>query len=172
MILALACSITMSSFCLRGAYYGLGQHIWNIATDVDGFLANAKGVTQSLYGSYLSYGTAIMFTKCSIIASYLRIFPNPVLRRVVQITGIVVLAIWLCSLFVIIFQCIPVNAAWDWSISDARCIDLVSYLIVSSSVGIVTDVILVVAPIPFVVRMNMTKSQRSIVCILFGFGAL
>lgn len=172
MLIAAIFAIILSTFCLLGTRYGLGEHIWNLSTDPSIFLAKAKGITQSLYGGYLSYASAISFTKCSIIASYRRVFPGKVFRCIIIVTGLVTAALWLCSVFTIIFECNPVEAAWDWTIKDAQCIDIVKYMIVNSSVNVVTDIMLCLAPIPLLMKIHMPMGQRLIVCILFGFGAL
>lgn len=172
MVLAAVFAIVLCSLALVGAQHGLGQHIWTISSDLPVFLQNIRGFTQALYGCYLSYATAITFTKCSIVASYLRLFPNEKFRWIIKIAAVVIIALWICSVFAIIFECIPVQAAWDWTITNAKCIDIVTYLIVSSSVNIVTDLILCVAPIPILYKMNMSLSQRMILCVVFGFGLL
>ena len=41
-------------------------------------------------------------------------------------------------MFVIVFECVPVRAAWDWT-TKGRCIDVLTYFYVSSVVNIVTD---------------------------------
>lgn len=175
MVTAAICSLVLSSFFLVGTTHGLGKHIWVLAQEEQAnLLITISHLTQSLYGSYLSYATAISLTKCSIVVSYLRIFPSQysMLRRLVIATCAVVIAMWLCSIFAIIFQCVPVQAAWDWNIRDGKCIDLISFFYVSSSINICTDLILWVVPLPYFWTMNMRTKERVMLCVLFSFAGL
>lgn len=82
---------------------------------------------------------------------------------------------WLYSqssgVFVTIFQCRPVAAAWDFTIPGRKCIDYVDYLYASSAINVATDLILCVLPWPYLWRLHMPMKQRVILCLLFGGGA-
>lgn len=112
--MAAICTIGLCSISIVGASFGLGIHIWNLgATDnFPLFLYNTKRITQALFAGCLTYATAITLTKCSIIASYLRIFPNQTFRHVMYGTGIVIILMWMCSVLVTILQCQPIESAW------------------------------------------------------------
>ena len=142
MLLATIFTILLSTFSLLGAHFGLGKHIWLLAPAQDAsislFLEKTKHITQCLYGCYLAYATGITLVKASIIISYLRIFPNRGLRIFMYCTLVLVVLMWICSVFVIVFECVPVRAAWDWT-TKGRCIDVLTYFYVSSVVNIVTD---------------------------------
>jgi hypothetical protein len=142
MFLATIFTILLSTFGLLGAHFGLGTHIWLLAPAKDAslevFLEKTKRITQCLYGCYLAYATAITLVKASIIVSYLRIFPNRPFRLFMYCTLVLVVLMWVCSVFVIVFECVPVSAAWDWT-TKGRCIDVLKYFYMSSVVNIATD---------------------------------
>jgi len=169
--LAAIFTIVLCSFNLVGTNFGLGTHIWRVATSIPILLHNTTRITQSLYGCYLSYTTAITLTKCSIIVSYLRIFPNQSLRQLVRYTGVLVVLIWVCSVFVIIFQCQPIEAAWNWMV-HGKCVNILIFFYVSSSINIATDLVLWIAPLPLFWSMNLKLRERVLVCVLFSFGFL
>jgi hypothetical protein len=75
------------------------------------------------------------------------------------------------GVFVTIFQCKPVAAAWNFSIVGAKCLNYVDYLYASSSINVATDIVLFVLPCPYLWRLNMPKKQRVILCVLFAGGA-
>lgn len=75
-------------------------------------------------------------------------------------------------MFCIIFTCIPVQAAWDYSIEDARCIDILAYFYTVAGVNIATDLLLCFVPLPTVWRLQMPKGQKVVVCMIFGMGTL
>jgi len=150
-LLATLSTIALSAFALLATHYGLGTHIWHlnpslnassttaeIGAAVPVFLLEIKHFTQSLFGCYLAYSTAITLVKASIIVSYLRLFPNKALRLCTYGTLVLVLAMWICSIFCTVFTCVPVQAAWNYTVKG-RCINTLAYFYVSSSINIVTD---------------------------------
>lgn len=66
---------------------------------------------------------AVAFTKLSIISSYLRVFPHQSLRVTMFITMAITIGLMLASIPVTVFQCDPVRAAWDFTITDGRVSD-------------------------------------------------
>jgi len=172
MILALISALLLSTACLIGESYGLGKHIWNLSCNLLDLPYDVGRITKALYGCYIAYSTAITFTKLSIMATYIRIFPHGLLRYLVYIIGIVVTVFWVTSVFAIIFTCVPVQAAWDYSIANPRCIHIVDYFYVSAGVNIATDLLLCFLPLPTIWSLQMPKAQRVVVCLIFGIGTL
>lgn len=115
---------------------------------------------------------AVTFTKISIVASYLRIFPYNRLRIAMHITGAFTIALCLASIFATIFKCRPVTASWDLSIKDPKCYELVIYIYVNSAVNIATDLVLCLAPLPYFWNMQLPRRQKVIVSTLFFIGGL
>lgn len=171
MLIATLFTTLLCTFSLLGAHHGLGTHIYLLSPTLPLFLHKSALITQSLYGCYLSYAASITLVKLSLIVSYLRIFPNPSFRRPVLCTGVLVLLLWICSVFVIVFECVPVATAWDWA-EKGRCINLLAFFYVSSSINIATDVVLWVAPLPAFWALTMSVRERAMICGLFGFGFL
>jgi hypothetical protein len=172
MILALIFALLLSVASLVGESVGLGKHIWNLSDDVLDLAYDVGRVTKALYGCYLAYSTSITFCKLSIIATYTRIFPIGVLRYSIYAIGVVVIVFWITSIFCIIFTCVPVQAAWDYSITDAKCIYILDYFYTSAGVNIATDLLLCFLPLPTIWKLQMPKAQRVVVCIIFGMGTL
>jgi hypothetical protein len=172
MVLALIFALLSSIATLIGRSFGLGKHIWNLSPNLLDVAQDIGPITKSLYGSYLAYSTSITFTKLSIIATYVRIFPNGPLRYSIFGIGVVVIMNWITSVFCIIFTCIPVEAAWDYTIKNARCIHIIDYFYTSAGVNIATDLLLCFLPLPTIWKLQMPKAQRVVVCIIFGLGTL
>ena len=59
---------------------------------------------QVLFICQIFYATGISLAKLSIVALYLRIFPNRVFYRIILATSFVIVAMWICSILVTIFQ--------------------------------------------------------------------
>src|ERR1700761_5272908 len=91
---------------------------------------------QFLFTCQVLYATAITLTKLSIIISYIRLFPTTWLHRLMYGTAAIVATFWVCSVFITIFQCNPVRAAWDFTLTNKRCIPILKYFYVAASVNI------------------------------------
>jgi hypothetical protein len=74
------------------------------------------------------------------------------------------------GVFVTVFQCRPVQGAWNFTL-ETVCVDYVSYLYASSAVNVATDILLCALPLPHIWRLNMPKRQRIILCVLLAGGA-
>jgi hypothetical protein len=172
MILALIFALLLSVSCLVGESFGLGKHIWNLNENLLDLAYDIGRVTKALYGCYLAYSTSITFTKLSIVATYIRIFPNGGLRYSIYAVGLVVIIFWITSVFAIIFTCVPIEAAWDYSIKDSKCIHILDYFYTAAAVNIATDLLLCFLPLPTIWRLHMPKAQRVVVCFIFGMGTL
>ncbi len=118
------------------------------------------------------YATGTTLTKFSIMASYLRIFPNETFRRLIYATGAIVFAIWVCSVVVTIFQCLTVKGAWEFTLEHKKCIHILKFIYVTAGFNIATDLLLCILPLPQFWKLNLPVKERSIVCVLFGFGFL
>ena len=169
---AYANSALRYSVCLAGTTIGLGQHVRDIDPDPSELRKKVSMVAIVLYACYITYATAITLTKFSIIAFYLRIFPSYRLGQLLRATGLLILALWITSVFTIIFQCRPVNAGWDVEVTSSKCINLVHFFYVTAAINIATDVLLCIAPLPSLWKMHLPRNQRLIICVLFGFGIL
>jgi hypothetical protein len=118
------------------------------------------------------YACAITFTKLSIIVSYLRIFPYNSMRIAMYITGAITVALFVASIPATIFQCNPISAAWDFSISRsaAKCYLFIHFLYATTAVNVTTDLILCTAPLPFFWNLQLPRKQKVIVSMLFFVG--
>jgi hypothetical protein len=152
-IVALTFATLISMSSILGESFGLGKHIWNLSLNENDIPGIVSKVTKSLYGAYLSYSTAITFTKFSIMATYFRIFPHGFQRKTVYVTAIIVLCFWIASIFAIIFTCVPVRAAWDYDV-QGKCFPIVNFFYASSAFNIATDILLCCLPIPTLWALN------------------
>ena len=171
MIIAFTFAILLSASCLIGRHFGLGLHIWNLTPNLNEIAELTPRITKSLYGAYLSYALAIAFVKFSIIATYFRIFGDSLFRRIASGVGIIVLASLICNIFAIIFTCVPIQAAWNYSIKG-KCFKIVDFFYASSSINIATDLALTFLPIPRLWALNRPRTDRIVLCGLFALGIL
>lgn len=70
----------------------------------------------------------------------------------------------------VIFNCIPVQAAWDITILDKKCIEVRSIYLGGSVPNVILDIIIVFMPIPYVWRLHAPLGQRLVLAGMFVLG--
>ena len=111
-----------TDLALTGTRYGLGRHIYDLPPDT--LLENVKKVVQNLWVSQVLYSTALSLVKISIIASFHRIFPTKAIRWIMYGLGGSIIAVWLINIFTTIFQCSPIEAAWNFEAIAPKCLPI------------------------------------------------
>src|SRR5277367_3332422 len=113
-----------------------------------------------------------MVTKTSILIFYLRLSRNTV--KLLRIASYVTLAIvniaGIVLTFLNVFQCKPVSAVFDGSGSSDQCIPLVTLYLASAPVNIITDLAILVLPIPVLTGMRLPQKQKTILVVTFALG--
>ncbi|KAK3359040.1 major facilitator superfamily domain-containing protein [Lasiosphaeria hispida] len=150
-----------------GTNKGLGRH------DRDIEIADKPALRMCEYVFSILYNPALMATKTSILVFYLRITKNTqkILRLAAWgVLGIVNVAGTILT-FMNIFQCQPVDAAWDVNVRPPiRCIPLLTEFICSAPVNITTDLAIMALPIPVITGMRLPPRQKTILIITFALG--
>jgi hypothetical protein len=77
-------------------------------------------------------------------------------------------------ILVSIFQCIPVQAAWErWNGTvQARCVDVNALGWISGAINIALDVFILVLPLPGLAKLVMSWERKIHVMMIFGLGSL
>jgi hypothetical protein len=135
-------------------------------------LEPSNNLTQYLFTCQALYATAVTLTKLSIVNSYIRVFPTPWFHRLMYGTAAIIVAFWVCSVFITIFQCNPVRAAWDFTLPHRACVPILKYFYVAASINIATDLILCLSPLPVCWSLGISIHERVVLCVLFGVGLL
>ncbi len=84
--------------------------------------------------------------------------------------GSFVLAYSLDQTFSIIFECTQVKKFWDQSVKG-RCINENDVYLVCSSLNIATDVIILAMPMPKLWKLQISRTEKIQLSIIFGLGA-
>jgi hypothetical protein len=71
--------------------------------------------------------------------------------------------------FLLIFNS-PIEAWWTLSLTPQHCINEKFHLLVQGIINIIADFLVVLIPIPVVLRLNLPMRQRLLVSLLFGAG--
>ncbi|KAL2440776.1 hypothetical protein ABEF95_005959 [Exophiala dermatitidis] len=157
-----------SAMAIVGIRYGLGKHTWDLPQDVQ-TIERTKKVIQTLWICQVMYVTALMLVKISIVVSYLRVFPTTAFRRTMYALSVGIICVWICSILVTIFQCHPVQGAWDFTLAR-DCLPIVKFYYFTTAFSIFTDFLLCTLPLPVFWRLRLPRRQKYIVSMLFAVG--
>ncbi|KAI5859800.1 hypothetical protein GGS23DRAFT_583685 [Durotheca rogersii] len=145
--------------------YGLGDHIWDLGDD-----ERAMTFWKLFYTQTITYSTTLMFIKFSFFFQYYRLIQDVPHYRVFYITAMAVVSGWVIAQeFILIFTCTPIPKFWNSDL-PGTCMDgnLIGWM---NGVGnIVTDLIILVLPIPVVWRLNLKRGRRWAVLGIFALG--
>lgn len=115
-----------------------------------------------------------MIAKLSVLIILLRVFPQSMrlLRIMLYVLATVVLVCCTLQALMVIFQCTPFNSSWDIDNGSDLC-DIEPLETVALSLGalnVITDVIICVTPIPYFLKLQISRPQKICLCGLFLSG--
>ncbi|KAI1490094.1 major facilitator superfamily domain-containing protein [Biscogniauxia mediterranea] len=161
-VLAVALGFTIN----LASKMGLGRHDEDIPPEDWNTLRRCE------YAFSVLYNPSLMAFKTSVLIFYLRLSKNT--QKVLRIASWVVLGIVNVAGTVLtllnIFQCRPVQAAFDPYNSPASCIPLLTEFICSSPINIISDLAILALPIPVLSSMRLPPRQKFILLITFALG--
>ena len=157
-----------TSVCV-GVRFGLGTHRDQIPD------SDFASLRKAQYSFAILYNPALMLTKNSIIVFFLSVMSQDV-DKVFKWCNWLTLAIvnlgGAAFTFLAIFQCSPVSAGYRYPVQDnARCTDIVTLYLSSAPVNIITDIAILLLPMPILTGMRLPKKQKIILVVTFSFGA-
>ncbi|EPE35356.1 MFS general substrate transporter [Glarea lozoyensis ATCC 20868] len=150
-----------------GTSKGLGRHDIDIPHDW------LNALRQSEYAFTILYNPALMATKTSILIFYLRMSRNTqnILRIASYVTLGIVNVAGVVLTFMNAFQCSPIRAAYDPFVSgNTKCISIVTLYLCSAPVNIITDLAILVLPIPVLTGMRLPQRQKTVLVFTFALG--
>lgn len=176
---------------LGSCAYGFGQHIYNLSPEnklktlkVRHHLSAIQSPTWSLtaltpailrqlfYVAQIFYKLTVNLTKISILLLYLRIFAVFTWFRLIGRALIgVVTAYMIAAFFASVFQCTPVEKAWDRSV-PGTCISIEKNWYANAGFSIATDAIILLLPIMPILSLKLPAGEKVALLGVFVLGAL
>jgi hypothetical protein len=135
-------------------------------------LANSVFIAQQLVAYQVVYTTAMSSVKLSYLWFYLRIFPQPNFRKWIWICMGLIGVYWVGSMLEIFLICRPFEMNWNPTIPGGHC---ASFNVAFASNGVfnmITDLIIMLLPIPFIRKLQMALGTRLALAAMFGIGLL
>ncbi|KAI5465423.1 hypothetical protein BGZ63DRAFT_399893 [Mariannaea sp. PMI_226] len=161
---ALGFSIIFLGLILHMLHLGAGHHMWDLLLS-----EFSPRFWQTSVSSILIFAISIAFSKLSVLGFYLRISPDRMIRRSVHtLIGIVCIYTFI-YIFLMVFRCRPIRAAWDITV-EGECIDNLVPMLTLSIANIIIDALILVLPIRIVIPLQIPLRQKVSLAILFATG--
>ncbi|KAI3580817.1 hypothetical protein IWW34DRAFT_831406 [Fusarium oxysporum f. sp. albedinis] len=155
--------------CLLNAYSRklLGVHAWEMPID-----SNTEA-NLLVMCTTLTYIPTTILSKLTLCFFYYRLSPSLWYQYSVYFTGFLCSASLVGIWFSVLFACKPIAAGWDVRMSvGATCINRPPIYITQAAFGCITDVMLLVLPIPTVIGLQMSTRQKLGLVGLFAIGSI
>ncbi|KAL7906416.1 hypothetical protein GGI35DRAFT_108468 [Trichoderma velutinum] len=152
---------------------GFCKHVWAGPPDA------TRDWALGLFTTEFTYTFSLMFIKFSILAFYWRIFSVQFIDKLLLgiLAGMV--ACWtIASILTSAFQCIPISALWQQfdpvhptDPSTFTCgVNVHKLFIGKTAPHIVTDVLILLFPVPYIWGLHLRMSQKIATACVFGLG--
>ncbi|KAF5972897.1 hypothetical protein FCOIX_9101 [Fusarium coicis] len=164
---ALPFIIGFNIFCQILTSKGLGLDIWFVEED------NIRTFLILIFASELSYAIALALVKLSILAFFLRIFPDQTFRTVVRWTTIFILVMCPIYLVLILVQRRPLDVLWNgWRDKRPRGVILSANLIgiTHGAWNVALDVWMMILPMTQLLKIGIKLKKKIGVIAMFGVG--
>jgi len=123
----------------------------------------------------ITYVANMMFIKLSIAIFLLRIATKKRYTWTLKISMVIV-TIWSLAIFLFeIFQCNPLQAQWDFTIQNSKCVSGDSFVAAAYSISVltvITDWMYAIIPIPMIWSVQMTTQKKVTVAFVLSLGVL
>lgn len=164
---AWALAVGFSASICAGTAVGLGLH------EVDTAAGDHAHLKKAEYAFSVLYNPALMMTKTSILVFFLSLSKDEVLfRRLNYLTLLVVNLAGTALSCLNIFQCRPTRAAFTYPVPEAvSCTNIVTLYLSSAPVNIITDLAILLLPMPLLTAMRLPRKQKIILVATFSAGA-
>ncbi|KAJ5466908.1 hypothetical protein N7475_004660 [Penicillium sp. IBT 31633x] len=158
--------IALLSATLYGGLFGFGRHVW--CTTLEDMVVMKK----TLFAYLIIYLAELLFIKCSILMFYRRIFG---MNWMISACLFIAYSWAIGSMIAALCACHPVSYFWNEAIdpqSGWYRYNFYYYYIGNAAANVVTDVLILLIPIPIVWKLHMRTTQKIGVCgvlLLGGF---
>jgi len=120
------------------------------------------------------YWPVSALTKLAFLFFYLRIFPGAKLRGCIFVTMGLTMCYWITFQFGNIFYCSPISMVWEgWDGEHAgKCLDINKFMIAATGTNIFIDVVIIVLPIPQLLKLSLSWRKKVGLLAMFAVGIL
>lgn len=148
---------------------GVGYHMT--------YLIRTDPMKATIWGKYLVaistlYFGSVNIPKLAILALYRRLFPKKNIRIVIHVLMGVLFALTVSTIVTVSVACRPYAANWHSAMPGDVCINREAFFIWGSIPNIVTDIVMLIVPIPVVWNLHTTTRLKIGLTATFAIGSL
>lgn len=118
------------------------------------------------------YLPAVVLPKLAILVLYLRIFTERTGRTICWAVAALLIANCLGTMIAGFCMCIPLQYLWNRTIPGGHCININAWYRWSSLVNIITDVVMLILPLPTVWKIQSSRKIKIGLTITFATGSM
>ncbi|KAA8618426.1 hypothetical protein PtrSN002B_002980 [Pyrenophora tritici-repentis] len=167
-ILGWMASVATQALLVAGfAAKAIGVHAWEMPIERYGYYS------RLIFAAPLVYAPCCALTKCTLCVFYSRLSPSRRYQAAVWTTGLICSGAYIGIFFSVVFACKPIAASWDpLLLPTAKCTNRGAIYITTAVIGIVTDIMLILIPIPTIWGLQMPTKQKIGLTLIFGVGSI
>jgi hypothetical protein len=107
----------------------------------------------------------------SILFLYLRIFPSKSFRLATYMTMAFIIVQTIALVFVVSFQCTPVDSYWDITI-PGKCIHSQAFVYAAAGLSILEDLVIMLLPVMELKALKLDLKKKLALAFMFALGSL
>ncbi|CAI6336151.1 unnamed protein product [Periconia digitata] len=146
-------------------HYGLGTHGEMLSDH------QIERLSFNIYISIITYSASLGLTKLAVLMQYRRVFQTPRFQFWNYIFIGVIMIYLIATVLGCIFVCYPVQRFWKTHITG-NCIDTFASWLSNAILNIITDLMIIILPMPVVRNLQLRPRQKLLLMGVFAFGAL
>jgi 1-acylglycerone phosphate reductase len=144
---------------------GYGMHKADLET------AQLRLALKYFFIAQTPYKISVCLNKVAAVLFCMRIFVSRSFRIAAYTVMGIVVAWSIGGVGATIWQCVPIAGAWNKSLG-ATCIDSNKFWVAYAVMNILTDVMVLILPIPSILRLQLKPRDKVLVIGIFTLGGL
>jgi len=121
----------------------------------------------------ITYFAAVLLPKLSILGIYVRVFSTRPYRILTSIVASLMIGNWIGTTVAITQICRPLAFFWNHKVpGGGTCFRIADFLRWSSFMNIITDLAMIIIPLPAVWKLQSSRNMKVGLTITFALGGL
>ncbi|KAH9903597.1 hypothetical protein F4778DRAFT_91226 [Xylariomycetidae sp. FL2044] len=148
---------------------GLGFHVAEIIERF-GISSGSEIFIKHLLAIQNLWAISLSLSKVSILVLYSKVFTVRVFVTIAKVTAVVICMWALATILSCFLICEPFSYNWDLTIEDGHCGDSVTSWVVTGVLNILTDLTVLLLPMPYLYNLNLELYKKLVLMGTFGVG--
>ncbi|THZ03651.1 hypothetical protein D6C95_03654 [Aureobasidium pullulans] len=166
-LFALACWIGETGLFQYACKFGAGKHVYDISV-ADLYPNLLRGWVVCA----VMYSITMLFSKMSILLLYRRLFPIVNFAKRWWAVVAFTVAYSVGGMLASLFQCRPMESAWTLDVPSDYCISTEKFYTANAALNVVSDIMILILPVPIVWGLNTDTRKKVILTGLFSMGSI